>query len=239
MACLRIFDGDDAVLADGLHRSSNDIANLLIAVGRDGAHLGHGTLVHGPGQLAQCAAFDPLAVLVASADNRSDRLFDAAPQRHRVRASCHRLHAFAEDGLRKNRCRGGAVAGHVAGLRSDFLHQLSADILHRILQLNLFGHRHAILGDGGRTELLLNDNVSALGSECRLDGVRQCVHAAQDRLTGILTVQNLLCHTSNSPIERTVSVSNLRGKSPVANRQPFVLLLTPPTRAQRGCFAIS
>ena len=177
----------------------DDVADLLVAVGRDGAHLGHGTLVHGLGQLAQGAALGPLAVLVAGADDRRHGLVDAALQCRRVGAGRHRLHAFAEDGLGQNRRRRGAVAGHVAGLGGDFLHQLRAHVLHRVLQLDFLGHRHAVLGDGGRTELLLDHNVPALGPERRLDGVCQRVHAAQDRLTGIFTVQNLLCHASNSP----------------------------------------
>ena len=113
MVCLRILDGDDPILADRLHRSGNDFANLLVSVGRDGAHLGHGTLAHGLGQLTQRAAFDPLAVLVARPNNHDHSLFDAAPQRHRVGAGRHCLHAFAEDGLGENRCGRGAISGHV------------------------------------------------------------------------------------------------------------------------------
>ncbi len=37
---LGFFHGDDAVLADLLHRFGNDVANGLIVVGGDGAHLG-------------------------------------------------------------------------------------------------------------------------------------------------------------------------------------------------------
>ena len=196
---LGLFDGDDAVLAHNLDGVSNDVADLLVAVGGDGAHLGNRTLVNGLGELAESAALGPLAVLVAGADDDGHGLLDAALQSGRVGAGGHGLHAFAEDGLGQNRRRRGAVAGHVAGLGSDFTHQLRADVLHRILQVDLFGHRHAVLGDGGRTELLLDYNVAALGAERRLDGVRERVDAAQDRLTGFFTVQNLLCHFCNSP----------------------------------------
>ena len=199
MPGFRILDGDNAILADRLHCSSYDFANFPVAVGRDGSHLGDGTLIHRLRQLAKCAAFDPLSVLVASANNRNHCLFDAAPQCHRVGARRHRLHTFAEDGLRKNRRRGGAVARHVARLGSDFLHKLGSDILHRILQLDLFGHGHPVFGNGRRAKLLFNYDVAALGTKRRLNGVRQRVYATQDRLTGLLTVQNLLCHTCNSP----------------------------------------
>ena len=74
MACFRILDRDDAVLADLLHGLGNEFSNFLIAVGGDGAHLGHSTLVNGPGQLAQRALVDPFAVFVARAVDRSHGL---------------------------------------------------------------------------------------------------------------------------------------------------------------------
>jgi hypothetical protein len=61
-------------------------------------------------------------------------------------------------------------------------------------ELDLLGDGDAVLGDGRRTELLLDDDVAALGAERHLDRVGQRVDAAQDRLTGIFSVQNLLCH---------------------------------------------
>ena len=44
---------------------------------------------------------------------------------------------------------GGAVAGHVGGLGGDLAHHLRAHVLERVLELDLLGHRHAVLGDGG------------------------------------------------------------------------------------------
>ena len=191
---LRLFDRDHAVLADNLHGLSNDGADLLVAVGRDRANLRHRSLVHRLRQLAQRAVLVPLAVLVARAVDHRNGFLDAALQRRRVCAGRNRLHAFAEDRLRQNRRRRRAVAGNVRGLRCNLAHQLRAHVLQRILQIDLFGHRHAVLGDGGRAKLLLNYNVAALGAKRRLHSVCQRVHAAQNRLPGILTVQNLLCH---------------------------------------------
>ncbi len=118
---LGLFDGDDAILAHNLHGMSDDVADLLVAIGRDGAHLGNRTLVHGLRELAQCAALGPLAVLVAGADDGGHGLLDAALQSRRVGAGRYRLHAFAEDGLRQYRRGRGAVAGHVGGLGGNFL----------------------------------------------------------------------------------------------------------------------
>ena len=61
-------------------------------------------------------------------------------------------------------------------------------------ELDLLGDRDAVLGDRRRAELLLDDDVAALGAERDLDRVGQHVDAAQDCLAGLLSVHNLLCH---------------------------------------------
>ena len=173
---------------------SDDVADLLIAVGGDGADLGNRVFAYGHGELAESAALGPLAVLVAGADDGGDGLVDAALEGCGVGAGCNCLDAFLEDGLGQHGGGRGAVAGYVGGLGGDFANELRADVFDRVLEVDLFGHRHAVLGDGGRAKLLFNYDVAALGAERRLDGVREDVNAAQNRLTGIFTVQNLLCH---------------------------------------------
>jgi len=81
---------------------------------------------------------------------------------------CNCLDAFLEDGLGKNGCGRGAVAGYVRGLGGNFTNQLSADILKRILEVDFLGYRDAVLGDGGGSKLLLDDDVAALGPSVAL-----------------------------------------------------------------------
>ena len=134
------------------------------------------------------------AVLVALADNGLNGLVDAALQSHRVGAGSHGLDAFAIDRLGQNGRRRGAVTGHVRGLRRDFAHHLRAHVLERVLQFDFLGDGHAVLGDGRGAELLFDDDVAALGPERHLYCVGERVYAAQNRLTRIFSVQNLLCH---------------------------------------------
>ena len=115
----RLFDGDDAVLADLLHRFGDDVADLRVGVGGDGADLGDHVAGDGLRELARAPPCDD-AVLIALADDGLDGLVDAALQRHRVRAGGNGLDAFAVDGLGQNGRGGGAVAGDVGGLGSDF-----------------------------------------------------------------------------------------------------------------------
>jgi hypothetical protein len=58
----------------------------------------------------------------------------------------------------------------------------SRTIWERVLQVDFLRHRHAVLGDGGRAELLIDHDVPAFGPERHLDGVGQLIDAAQDGL---------------------------------------------------------
>ena len=100
---LAVFDGDDAFLADLVHRVGDDLADRLVAVGRDRADLGD--FLGGGGGLG---------LLLQLLDQGRDGLVDAALQVHRVHAGGHVLHAFANDGLGQHGGGGGAVTGDVA-----------------------------------------------------------------------------------------------------------------------------
>ena len=73
-------------------------------------------------------------------------------------------------------------------------HHLRAHVLERILEVDLLGDGHAVLGDRGRPELLVEDDVASLRAECDLHRVSELVDAAQDRLARLLAVNDLLCH---------------------------------------------
>src|SRR6266403_610264 len=91
-----------------------------------------------------------------------------------------------------------AIMSRVAGVEKSsslpFPHHLRAHVLERVLQFDFFGYGDAVLGDGRRTELLLNHNVAAPGAECDFYRVRQEVDAAENRLARLLAMNNLLCH---------------------------------------------
>ena len=156
---LGFLDGDDAVLADLLHRLGDDLADRLVVVGGDGADLG------------DHLAADRLGMLLELGDDGLDGLLDAALELHRVRAGDDVLDALAEDRLGEDGRGGGAVAGDVGGLGGDLAHHLRAHVLERVLQLDLLGDGDAVLGDGRRAELLVEDDVAALGAERDLDRV--------------------------------------------------------------------
>ena len=114
-------------------------------------------------------------------DDGGDGLVDAALERHRVRAGGDVLEAFAEDRLGEDGRGRGAVAGDVGGLGRDFLHHLGAHVLERIGELDLLGDGDAVLGDRRGAELLVDDDVPALGAERDLHRLGELIDAALER----------------------------------------------------------
>src|ERR1700736_311891 len=132
---LGLLDGDDPILADLLHGLGNDVADGLVIVGGNGAHLGNHVAGDGLGELVQLA-FDAVAFLVEIATNRGDRLLDTALHGHGVGAGRDRLHALAIDRLGQNGGGGGAVAGYIGGLAGDFTNHLCAHVFERVLEFD-------------------------------------------------------------------------------------------------------
>src|ERR1043165_8587945 len=211
---LRLLDRDDAVLADLVHRFRNQLADGAVAVGRDRADLRDGV------------ALDRLLHSLNLLGRLLDGLVNAALQGHRVRARRDRLDALAEDGLREHGRRRRAVARHVRGLRGDLTHHLRAHVFERVLQLDLLGDRHAVLRDGGRAELLVEHDVSALRAERDLNRVGELVDAAQNRRARLFAVNNLLCHDSffSFDIPTSVDASRVKGGNRLLQRLLAALL---------------
>ena len=144
-----------------------------------------------------CATMLPVTgrdIFLISSTIDLDGLLDAALELHRVGAGDDVLRAFAVDRLRQHGGGGGAVAGRVRRLARHLAHHLRAHVLERILEVDFLGDGHAVLGDRGGAELLVEDDVASLGAERDLHRVGQLVDAAQDRLARLLAVNNLLCH---------------------------------------------
>src|SRR3546814_14527965 len=70
-------------------------------------------------------------------------------------------------------------------LGGNFLGQLRTEVLERVVELDLAGHGHTIVGDGGRAPLLVQHDVAALGAKRHLDRVGPGVDArTEERRVG-------------------------------------------------------
>src|SRR5690606_4410477 len=143
-------------------------ADRLVAVGRNGSDLSDSVARNGLRKAADLF------------DDSGDRLVDTALKRHRVSTGSDRADAFLKDSLGEDGCRGGTIAGDIAGLRSDLADHLCTHVLERVFELDLFSDGHAILGDGRRAEFFVDDDVAAFGAEGHLDRIRKLVDTAQD-----------------------------------------------------------
>ena len=179
---LGLFDGDDAGRADLIHGFRDQLADGLVA-GGDGAD-----------SCDVVGALDGLGVGLDGLDGGLNGLFHALAHDHGVRACGDVLQTLVDDGLRQQGSGGGAVAGDVVGLGSDFADELRAHVLERILELDVLGDRHAVIGDQRRAELLAQNNVAALRAQGDLYGIGELVDAGQQGLAGLFAINNLLCH---------------------------------------------
>ena len=179
---LAFLDGDDAVLADLVHDLGDQLADLGIggADGGDGGDLLAG--LHGR------------ELLLELVDDGLDALVQAALDDHRVGARGDVLEALGHERLAQHDRGGRAVAGDVVGLGRDLLEELGAHVLERLLELDLTGDGHAVVGDGRGAELLVQHDVAALGTQGHLDRVGELVDAALEGATSGLVEDQLLGH---------------------------------------------
>ena len=123
-----------------------------------------------------------------------DGLVDAALEAGRAGAGRDVAQALVDHRLGQHGRGRRAVTGDVVGLGGDLLGELRAEVLVRVLELDLAGDRHAVVGDRGGAPLLVDDDVAAAWAERHLDGVGERVDAALQRAAGGLVELEGLGH---------------------------------------------
>ena len=174
LRALGLFDSDDAVLADLVHRVGDQLADGAVLRGVGGDLLN--------GVLRLNGSRSGLDV----GDDGLDGLVDPALDGERVAAGGDVLQTFADNGLRQNGGGRGAVTGDVVGLGGDFANELRAHVLELVFDLDLFGDGHAVVDEGRGAELLFENDVAAARAKRYFDGIGQDVDAALKRAPGLL-----------------------------------------------------
>ena len=119
---------------------------------------------------------------------------ETAADHHRVGASSDHFEAFGDDGLCKDGCGGGTVAGDVIGLGGDFDQQASAHVFEWVFEFDFFCDRDTVVGDGRSAELLVDGDVAAAGSQGGLDGVSDGIYTTLEGATSLFVEIKLLRH---------------------------------------------
>ena len=171
---LGLLDGEDAVLTDGVHGLGDLGTDALVTRGHGGDASDGGTVGDRDGTLGE-----QLQGLVGSGG-------DAVVDGDRVRAGGDGTHALVDQGLGQQGGGGGPVTGDVVGLHGDGLHQLGTEVLEGVLEIDVAGDGHTVVGDDRATEGLVEDDVAALGPQGDAHRVSQRVHTALETLTGLL-----------------------------------------------------
>ena len=184
VAALRLFNGDNTVLAYLAESLSQQLTNLRVVVGADGSHLLNLVIV----------VVHLLGVLLDIVNDCSNSLVDTTLQVHRVGTGGDVLQTDVDDALGQDGSRCRTVAGIVARLRGNALQQLSTCILELVLQLNLLSHGDTVLRNLRSTKLLLNNHVTSLRAECYLHCICQLIHAVLQQVAGIHIEFNIFCH---------------------------------------------
>ena len=169
-----LLDGDDAVAADPVHRLGDQLTDGGV-LRRDGRDVGDRLVVVHLDGLGQQGLGDGLGGEV-----------HAALEADRVGARGHVAQALADQRLSQDGRRGGAVAGDVVGLGRHLFDQLGAEVLVRVGELDLLGDGDTVVGDRGRAELLVQDDVAAARAEGDLDRVGERVDAVLEQVPGVV-----------------------------------------------------
>src|SRR5262249_13590385 len=171
---LRLFDGNNPLVAHFLHGLGNKAADLGVAVGRDRTDL-RDLLVRG----------HLFGVLLQVLDHCLDGAIDAAFEVHRVHPGRDTFGAFLDDCVSENGRGGGAIAGLLGGLRSDFADHLRAHVLELVLKLDLLGDGDAVLGDARRAERLIEHHIAALGAKSYAHRISKNVDPVHHSVAGV------------------------------------------------------
>src|SRR5690606_14848184 len=122
---LAVFNSDNAFLANFFHCISNDLADGKVAVSRNCANLSD--------FLGGCAW---LGQLLQFGNSSSNCFIDTTLEVHWVDTSSNILQALNNNSLSQNCCGGCTVSSVIGSLGSNFLDQLSTDVLELVLELN-------------------------------------------------------------------------------------------------------
>ena len=205
---------DHPILANALERLSNGGTDLRVRR-RDRRHRRNATLDH----------LDVVREVLDERDDRADCRLDTTLETHRVGACRQVAESFPHHGLGQHCGRGSSVTGHVVGLCCYFLGELSTHVLPRVVELDLLGDGHPIIGDGRGAPLLLKHYVTSLGSKSYLDHIGELVDTRLQTTPRVFVETKILrCHLVSFPLNPVLQQPSADDRQQVAGREDQVLI---------------
>ena len=130
-------------------------------------------------------------------NNSGNCLVNTSLQINRACACSNVLETDIDDGLCENGCGGSTVTCLLISLGSDFLNHLCTHIGESVLKFYLLSDSNTVLCDLRSTELLVNNNVTALRSECNLNSICKRVYALFHFCADLNVEFDIFSHNSN------------------------------------------
>ena len=130
-------------------------------------------------------------------NNSGNSLVNASLQIHRACTCGNVLQTNIDDSLCENCSGSSTVTCLLVSLGSDFLYHLCTHIGESVLKFNFLSDSHTVLSNLRSTELLVNDNVTALRSECNLYCICKSVCALFHFCANVNVEFDIFCHNNN------------------------------------------
>ena len=210
-----LLDGDDAVVADLGHRLADQLTDLLVARGH-GGDLRDRRSCRRPGWPTASSASDTASAALPMPEPSAIGLAPAATLRSPALTMRLRQHGRG----------GGAVAGDVVGLGGHRLHQLGAQVLERVFQVDLAGDGDAVVGDRRAAERLGQHHVPAARAQRHPHRVGELVDAGLHCAARGFVELNLLAHRRLSSYDTHAAPEITRAYTGIAGAEHGAYLLT-------------
>ena len=184
---LGLLNGDNAVMRYLIHCVGNEVTDELVT-GRNGCYTRDIR-----------RAVNLLRIGLDGLNSGVNSLADALAYNDGVGTGGHIFHTLADKRLSEHGGCGGAVAGNVIGLGRNLFDQLGAHVLKGVIQFNFLSNGDAVICDERCAELLVQNNIASLRSECYLNGIGKFVNTGLKCFASILAVTNIFSHNLCSP----------------------------------------
>ena len=180
------------------HRHNAVFANLVDGLGNELTDLGIGG--GDPCPLGDLALGLGLSrERLKAADGGLDGGVDTPAQHGGVGAGSDVAQALVDHCPRQDSRRRRAVTGYVVGLLGHLFDQLGTDLLEGVLELDLLRDGDAVIGNGRRPPLLLQNHIAALGAQGDAHRVSELVHPLFEAPAGLFVKSNQLGHRFSAP----------------------------------------
>ena len=175
------FDGDDAMVAHFFIQIGKNLADFFISICRDGCDVEDSFLAFDGGRPGR-------QFLGNVVDGHVDTFFEVGW----VHACLDLFIALFVDGSSKDGCGCCAISSLVVGLVCDVFDEGGSDVGGFVGEVDCFGDGDSVFGDFGGAVALVDEDISASGSEGDLDCIGELLASLEELLSRLAAEEEVL-----------------------------------------------